>query len=338
MTLLFCDSFDHYTTVTQKWDSVGSGGAAISSGNGRNGTSSGRATNLDGGFRSNSVGAKSTLILGVAFRYPAGYSSSEFVLLSFRDGASAQCDLRLTPARTLKITRAGTALGTGSAVLSPDVFYYIEFKVTFHGSTGVAHVRVNGVTDQSLTSQNTQATANPSADSFTLMTITGGGAGNTDFDDLYVCDALGSTNNDFLGDVRVQAILPNGNGNSSQLVGSDANSTDNYLLVDEAAPATADYVESSTVGDKDTYAFGDLTPTTGTVYGVQVLPYAAKTDAGVRSIASVARLSGTEVDSADKVLSTSYQYLPDIRETKPGGGAWTISDVNSAEFGVKIVL
>jgi hypothetical protein len=69
-----------------------------------------------------------------------------------------------------------------------------------------------------------------------------------------------------------------------------------------------------------------------------LLPYAAKTNAGVRSIASVARLSGTEVDSSDKALSVSYAYLPDIRETKPGGGAWSISDVNSAEFGVKVTV
>jgi hypothetical protein len=42
------------------------------------------------------------------------------------------------------------------------------------------------------------------------------------------------------------------------------------------------------------------------------------------------------VDSAVKTLTTDYIYLPDIRETKPGGGAWTITDVNNAEFGIKI--
>ena len=98
-----------------------------------------------------------------------------------------------------------------------------------------------------------------------------------------------------------------------------------------------EYVESSTAGHKDTYAYGNLATASGTVYAVQPVPYAKKNDAGPsRSIVSVARLSGTEEDSAVKTLSTSYAYFGDIRATKPGGGQWTIADVNSAEFGVKV--
>jgi hypothetical protein len=72
------------------------------------------------------------------------------------------------------------------------------------------------------------------------------------------------------------------------------------------------------------------------VFGVQILPYAKKTDAGTRSIKTIARLSATEVDGPEQFLASAYGYLSDIREAKPGGGAWTISDVNSAEFGVKV--
>ena len=59
---------------------------------------------------------------------------------------------------------------------------------------------------------------------------------NYDYDDLYICDGTtvpGEPVNDFLGDVRVDTLYPNGNGNSSQWVGQDANSTDNYLNVDD---------------------------------------------------------------------------------------------------------
>jgi hypothetical protein len=78
------------------------------------------------------------------------------------------------------------------------------------------------------------------------------------------------------------------------------------------------------------------TPTSGTIHGIQILPYAKKTDVGARSLVSVARHSGSETDGPVKSLSSAYTYLPDIRETKPGGGAWAIADVNGAEFGVKI--
>jgi hypothetical protein len=157
-------------------------------------------------------------------------------------------------------------------------------------------------------------------------------------DDYYACDIQGSTNNDFLGDVRVQAVFPNGNGNYSQLTNDLGNMTNNYTHVDEADPNDdTDYVESSNAGDKDTYTYQDLPTTTGTVYGVQVMTYAKKTDSGSRTIRNLARLSGTDADNgSDIALPSGYTYLPSIFETKPGGGAWTITDVNNAEFGVKV--
>lgn len=227
---------------------------------------------------------------------------------------------------------SGTVI-TSVATVNLSVWYYIELKVFVNGASGTAELYVNGVLDTASTTGNFGSTNIGTVQ----LRLPNGANTSMDWDDMYACDTTGGAPTDtYLGDVLVEAIFPSGNGNSSVLVGSDGNSTDNYLLVDETTPSTADYVESSTVGNKDTYAFSNLTPTTGTVYGLQVLPYAAKTDAGTRSIVSVARLSATEVDSAVKTLSTSYQYLGDISVTKPGGGVWTISDVNSAEFGVKI--
>jgi hypothetical protein len=339
MALLFCDSFDHYTTVLEKWSSVVT--MSISSGNGRNGTASIRGSNSYQRSVTKSLGVTvASLIVGVAYRTSdySGISTGNQVI-SLLDSGSLQLEVRILTTGRLRITRNGTTLGTGTTVLTPSVFYYIELKATINNSTGSAVLRINGTTELNLSGIDTQNTANATVDTLQLGGgLNEGGVFNMDFDDLYVSDTTGSSpTNDFLGDTRIEAIFPNGNGNSSQLVGSDSNSTDNYLLVDETAPnSDTDYVESSTVGDKDTYAMGNLTSTTGTVYGVQVMPYAKKTDAGVRSIVSVARLSSTEVDSAAKTLSTTYAYLPDIREAKPGGGAWSISDVNSAEFGVKV--
>jgi len=213
-------------------------------------------------------------------------------------------------------------------------FHYIEIKVKIDNTTGTIDCHLDGVSEISGTGLDTQNTGNATANQVRL----GVGAGATwdcAYDDYYIADGTGGQT--FLGDVRVEALFPNGNGNSSQFVGSDSNSTDNYLLVDETTPnGDTDYVESSTVGNKDTYTYTDLTPGSGTVYAVQPIPYARKSDAGTRSIVSVARLSGTEADSSAETLSTTYQYLPDIRETKPGGGSWTVADVNNSEFGPKV--
>lgn len=277
-----------------------------------------------------------TLCVGVAYKYLAVNDSPQIV--GFLDAGTIQCDVRYdVPSSTFSITRNGTSLGTFHRVLTIGVWYYLEFKVTIDNSAGTADLWIDGVNVISLTSQDTQATANAYANEFKIGRDAGSDISGH-LDDLVVIDCSGSApTNDRLGDVVVPALFPDGNGNYSQLVGSDSNSTDNYLLVDETPPnGDSDYVESSTVGDMDTYTYQDLTPTSGDVYAVQVCMYARKTDAGTRKIASVARLSGTDDVSSDQILSASYQYLTDLREAKPGGGAWSISNVNSAEFGVKV--
>ena len=81
-------------------------------------------------------------------------------------------------------------------------------------------------------------------------------------------------------------------------------------------------MESSNVGDKDTYAFGNLSTVSGSVYAVQITAFARKTDAGTRLIKTVARLGATEIESTDQPLSAGYAFpARDIRTAKPGGAA-----------------
>lgn len=334
MALVFMDGFDHYTTLLQKWSTTNAN-PSITTGAARYGVNGFSANNQDAFAMTNSFTSNATWIVGVAVKL-GGFGTNR--IFGLYDTGTVQVDLRYNASNILYVTRNGTTLGTGTTPLVNGVWTYAELKVFINASTGTVDVRRNGVSEIALTSQNTKNTTNATANAVRLGGDVGGGGVYASFDDFYMCDGSGASPTDtFLGDVRVETLLPSGDGNSSQLVGSDGNSINNSLLVDEVAPNDdTDYVESSTVSDKDTYAFGNLTSTTGTVFGVQVLPWAKKTDAGTRSIVSVARLSGTEVDSATKTLSSSYSYLPDVREAKPGGGVWTISDVNSAEFGVKV--
>lgn len=342
MALRFVDSFDHYATadILSKWDGVTGG---VISANGRNGTSC-----YDSNGSSNRpiikiLDSQATWIVGCAFK-PNNFPGASYEVIRLADGGTTQLTIAVNNAHKLVAIRGdangGTTLGTGTTVLAANVYVYVEVKATINDTTGTVAVKLNGsVTEINLSSQDTKVSSNASADRIVFFGDSFGGVVTTNYlDDVYMCDGTGSSpSNDFLGDCRVQALFPSGNGNSSQLINSNGNSTNNYSYVDETTPnGDTDYVESSTVSDKDTYAFGDLTPTAGTVYGVQPLLYAKKTDAGSRSIVSVARLSSTEVDSSNQALASSYRYYMDIRETKPGGGSWSISDVNSAEFGVKI--
>ena len=342
MALLYCDSFDHYTTVSDKgW--AGSGGFGITSG-GRTSNCAYTQGNWQGGYNGTlqrSFTGTTELIFGCAIKVGGAVGSIPWNI-TFYEGGTSHLQIDVDGSGRLQFRRGagGTILGTTTSPLVNSVFVHLQFRLKVHDSTGTLTVKIGNIAEITLTGIDTRnggSTGAIDTVQFNSGQITFAGAWNMYYDDLWICDVAGSVNNDFLGDCTVQALLPNGNGNSSQLVGSDSNSTDNYLLVDESTPnSDTDYVESSTPGDKDTYAFGNLPQATGTIKGVQVCPFLKKTDAGTRSVVSVVRLSGTEEDSAVKNLGTSYAYQTDIRETKPGGGAWSLSDVNAAEFGIKV--
>lgn len=336
MTLRFIDSFDHYATADLglKYNDVSSG--LISAGNGRRSTASLRF-NGSSSTVAKTLDAQATWIVGFAFRVTS-LPGGDTTFLIFRDAGTTQCDVRLRSDGTLRVTRNGTALATSSNAILANTTYYIETKAVINDTTGSMEVRVNGSSSGwiSITGQDTKNTANASAN---VIALTGAiNASSTDMDDLYICDGQGSVNNDFLGDVRVDCYLPDGNGNSSQLVGSDSNSTDNYLLVDEAAQnGDTDYVQSATVNNKDTYAFANMAHTPSSIFGTQLNMIAKKDDGGTRSICSVCRSGGADYDGDSQVMGTSYSDYRQVREVDPAtSAAWTRSDLNSAEFGVKV--
>jgi hypothetical protein len=323
-------SFDHLTTTELLEEFIERTDATVSA-VGRNSTNGLRVPNQSNDFVIKAVSTAATKCIGFAYR--CATLPSALAIAIFKDTSTVHVDLRVTSGGKLRVTRAGTQLGSdGTATLMTGQFYYIEFKATIHDSTGTIDVKVNGVSDISLTGQDTRNGGNASINQVVLGNDQGGASVtiNSDYDDFYVAD-------DFLGELRGFYSAPNGNGNSSQLVGSDGNSTDNYLLTDDASPDDdTTYVESSTTDQKDTYAMTNLPSTASTVHAVMVVANARKDDAGSRSIALVARSGSNETDSPDKTLNTTYGYFEHAFTTKPGGGAWSSSDVDAMEIGVKV--
>jgi hypothetical protein len=163
-----------------------------------------------------------------------------------------------------------------------------------------------------------------------------GSGGVHKYDDIYITDSGGIINNGYLGDIRVYARFPDGNGNYSQLLGSDGNSVDNYLLVDENPdPNTSDYVGSGTPGQIDTYTMADIP--SGIIKAVVQRSYMAKSDAGARTARNVVRIASMDYTSSDFSLNTSYAQQATFWDASPASTvAWTSSEVNSAEFGVEV--
>lgn len=339
MALLFCDSFDHYTTNAQallKWSNITTGGGAVVWGaTGRNATNGMRIPRHDdGAFKILAGAAKAGLVIGVAFR-PLTQMPNGWHVVDILDGANLQCSVQLRLDGKLQVVvPGGTAIG--SKILNLNIYYYIEIKVVI-GNTGSYELRIDGGTELSNGSIDTQASTNATCDRFQFAGGANLGSPLADYDDLYVCDTSGTVNNDFLGDVRVSALFPNGAGANSQWTPFVAGA--NYTNVDETTPNDdTDYVSDATVGHIDTYAYSDIVATAASIKGIQWIFYARKDDAGTRQIAPVIWQSGAAQVGATQTLGTNYNYFPVVFETNPHtAAAFTLSEINGDEFGVKVI-
>lgn len=341
MTLLFVDGFDHYATadITKKWSTL-NGAPTINASGGRR-SSGGLSLTAVSQYLTRSFAANASWVIGFAIRLTSLPPSAVCPLLQLLDAGTLQCDLRVNIDGTLSVTRNGTAVtgGTSANALSTGTDYYIELKVTIADSIGASScvVKVNNVAWLTVaTGQDLKNTANASASQVRI--------GNTSvsanshcvavIDDVYVCDSAGSTNNDFLGDVRVDTLYPTSDGNYSQFTCSTG--TTHYALVDETTPNTTDYNDGSTVGHRDSYGMGNLAALTSqTVYGVQVNAAILKDDAGAKSASTMVRSGSTNGDGASAALGTSQVYVSQVYEQDPAAtAAWTETTVNAMEAGV----
>lgn len=159
------------------------------------------------------------------------------------------------------------------------------------------------------------------------------------FDDLYVCDAAGPANTDFLGDCRVITLAPDADGSTNDFTPQGGGA--NFVEVDDGTSGSDDdatYVSASAVGAKDLYGYPALSAEPGVIKGVAVTTRARKTDAGARAFRAVARSGTTETAAgASHDALASYADTQDIFETDPDtGAAWTEAGFAAAEFGIEI--
>lgn len=348
--LRFCDSFDHYDTVAipLKWELQDSIGNMAIGAFGRNGTSGLRlvAQGASSGRVGKSFvgGSLATWIAGCAFtpETTVGAAGSGR-LIDFIDsipGLTSQVYVQwdATVARLRVFRGDGTLLATSSVVMLQGVYYYVEFKATI-GNAGSFDLHVNGAADVSGAGVDTQVTANASADIVKFGMSVGANTRMGDIDDLYIADTTTAVNNDFLGDVRVQAIRPDGAGGNTAwttLVGAATH----WEATDETPPdEDVTYVASATAGQIDTFTLMGLTPTTGTIKGIQTSLWARKDDAGVRTIRPQLRIAAVNyLVGVNHNVGDGYGPFFDVVELSPAtAAAFTIAEINGMEAGANLI-
>lgn len=344
MTLLFVDGFSHYATedLSKKY-SLTQGSTVISSSEGRRG--SGCLKNASGTGNGQGYVAKSFASLfatgGIGFAFyidDAPVVAADGQFLDIRGGGSTHLILGVNTSGGLTVYRGTTStvlVSSSNGIITYGAWQHIELKATINDTTGAVEVRLNGVAVITLSSVDTRNAGSAGIDRFSIGQIDPIGS-HVRFCDLAIWNSSGSSNNNFLGDCRVDTIFPTSDGTYTAFTPSTGSS--HYALVDEASVNTSDYNDGASSGDRDSYGMGNLTAlTSSTVYGVQVAAAVQKDDAGARSAGTMVRSGSTNSDGAGAALSTSQVFICEIYEQDPNAtAAWTESTVNAMEAGVKV--
>lgn len=363
MSLIFCDSFDHYVTadIAEKWNSSSGGTPStmtISAGTGGRASASLRFSINTGAdspalFLIPTIPTPSGATCVVGFRFKASAltldtSTTEgtgtAVILSIRSAGATHVWFRLNPAGTMSVLRGTTVLATSTTAIATGVFYYMEFRVVISDTVGVVQYRVDGLLDATLdiSSQDTNSGGANTWDGLKIgQWSCASGTPVLDYDDLYLLDGVDSTitgapNNDFLGDVRIDPLYGTADGNHQDSTPSTG--TDQYAMVDETAPNDDTDYNTLTAAGKDTFVMQNAPVSGASIFGVQINMHAKKADAGIATMRALARVAGTTYNASTVNPADGYLYKRGIFNGNPAdGAAWETADIDAAEFGYERV-
>ena len=235
----------------------------------------------------------------------------------------------------LEFHRGTTLLETTTGLnLQIDQYYYLEMKVTIDNAAGAYEVKLDGVTILSDSGIDTQNSIN---DTMNAVWWNGDGATDVDIDDLIIMDDQGSKNNDFVGDVIVRSRIPVGDGNQNDF--TPVGEANNWETVDDGATPDDDstYVHSAVVDEIELYDFEDALSDNPEIFAIEVMSHYRKVEAGNRSVRNLVRSGGSNFEEAQLGSGVEYRYIRSMLENNPdGGGAWTKSTFDAAEFVITI--
>lgn len=342
MALLFMDGFDLQNGIsTRNWYSSqqGSSVAYVA------GALGGSAYRIQAGTAENdnyymSQALPSTyaeVVWGFRFNCDILKSDQNF----FRFGTSAGTEIAFIRINSITgflsvYNSSSTLVATGWRPVLANGYHYLEFRLKINGASGECQVMIDGTEEVATTVANFGST---NISQLQIYARAGSAGTRTLYmDDIYALDTTGGApRNTFLGDCRVEGLLPTSDGATLQWT-PNSGAVEYTQIDDNPFTGDTDYVYSSTPNDVSTYGFPDVSGTGPTVYAVQTLLAARKDDTGLRQIQPVIRQGGTDyVVGAAHTLSTSYVVYADLLPQDPVAAEWTAANVNGDEYGVKVI-
>lgn len=294
------------------------------------------------------------LIFGFAFKSGATFINNGNFCKIY-SGDILQADVRYnTGDDTFRFFRGnGTQIAASPTnLVNTQSWYYIEFKIRIDNSTGFIVMRLDGkvVWESATTLDSRNITEGTFWDR--IQSRWAALSNGITVDDIYVCDTSGTENNDFLGDVTVEAIFPQSDGDFTEWAKSSGS---NHVDLIDDVPLTAladdtDYVETNVLNETELFQFTDLStiPENVEIYGVQTSPIMRITDAVPKGLVHVTRGKNREaaksptlssVLDSNKVRSDSVYFVEATIFTQEprDNRQWTVRDINETQFGVRLV-
>lgn len=350
MSVIFMDGFDHYNSMGpggRKWDQ-GSEGFSISPGR-----FGGRCYQTYGGLTGSYAPAKKTLpvstselIVGAALKidvFPGNGANIGKPIMVFKDGNTAQCSLWVDPGTLTLTVRSGmgtlitdSTLGDTGFVPPLTLWFYIEVKVLV-GNPGAVVIHINSTELLNVTGIQTQQSGNNTVNMIEMSAMQAYNGGHY-VDDLYIIDTQDATGSvDFLGEVRIQTKYPDADGTQNDFLRSNGSvNASNVNAPVTTYTETGNYNYSGTVGAIDLYSIGNFT-VSGTILAVQENLSFRKDDVGNRNICPLLRTSSTNYEGTSVPCFSDYTHTAKIWEADPSTNLpWLLTDLNLAEFGIKV--
>lgn len=328
---------DDLTTVWAKDVNI-----AVSAGNGRFG-----AQCIQNNSNSNTLTIRlgsgvvsgSTLIVGAELKISPsvnGAADSNSMFFIRTSAGSQHARINYTAGGYLTVWNASDAyVGVTTQPMSFDVWHYVEFKFSLLDAGSVT-IRLDGVEVLASTSGDFRSgTGNTS----NIEQVIIGGRVLTYWGDMIIMDGSGATFNDFMGDMRYELQLPDADGATANWTASGGS---NFQCIDDAIPLASanfdtDYISEGTTDDLNYVSHAAVSATNySTIHFVGVYAL-ARADAAGDKIAGLALSSGSTSTGADQALvNGTYRWRKYVVQLDPNGSiAWTPTNINAAEFGVK---
>jgi hypothetical protein len=220
--------------------------------------------------------------------------------------------------------------------------HVVELDLTVAAS-GSVYLRIDGDVLLSAVSVDTRASAGAitQVNQVGATFPSGSGSATCDIDDVLIFDHAGSLNNAWPDGMTGHRRNVTADGTYEEWDASTG--VDHYALIDETVPSGADYIQTGTAAEKDSFAMQDVTGMFAgavDILAFQVVYFAEEPNGpSARTLDPFLRVGGTDYpDNVDHTLTapmTFYQGKP--WETNPDTAslAWTAAALDAIEIGIE---